>query len=192
MELLYFVDRTITRAIQALSKFISTHHRLSASQQGKILVVLGFLVYLGIWVVTPDVPHSNIWLILLYIGIFAIVWPVLVVASTIGLLTLHRLIDPDGLIADDKQYSNGHMAWARVVILLIFAVSWKLTADINLAYLLSSQTIVFIPESIFHAFLARRPSDRHRRREQSTMTEAMQSLLDRCSSWLPVPKPSSA
>ncbi len=204
MELLYLIDRTITRILQVISKFAERRLHINLNLQSLFLLLLSFLVYMLIAV--PDL-YSNLlgrhWndfsitssgLGLGSVGILVIYSLVLIILNIIAKLIaimilkkLHRFFDPEGEANPDKLYTDGNKAWAKVVVGIIFLIigikEQIFLLSIVFIYLGTSDII----QEATMAFIERRKSNT--KREKRGVTEALRKLLDKCKAWLPNPLP---
>lgn len=198
MELLYFVDRTITRAIIALSGLLKRKLKISVYTQAMLMQLIGMLTMLILAFGSPPTPSLSIALLLgsLVVCIAAVMLfdrtaSKLAYYLAVCLVYLHYYFDQAGLRREDRRFSYGHYAWGWVIIWGMF-IGWYClnTVDWITPFLLCIVYMV-APRQTYLTFAMRTPHNSGKK-DSLVMSEAMQKLLDRCRSWLPSPQPAGA
>lgn len=188
MEILYFVDRTMTNGLQWFSRKLEKVIRVRVELQPFLLIfpsifcqqILG--TFLGLHTGKSD------WGIPLYLLALILLVLSAMIGAFLGLIleVLHAKIDPERYFAE-KDFSCGHIAWGHTILSFI-AISLALfdrTSSFVWHYW-GLGFFAFIPNA-YRAFIFRRKYDRTDKKQ--TVSEALRKLIERCRSWLPKPAP---
>ncbi len=185
LELVYFIDRTLTAKLKALSQLIEQRLRLNLSWQGAFLGGSSALISQHI----PSYLHIRYDLLSTTIGLLFVIISSTFIINTVAWLLeqFHRFLDYEGAISRDKLYDNGSRAWGMVLISTIFVVASLIVKQsfIGGAFLFAGFVGLAVTYSIF---VLRRKGNTKKR--ESYATEAIMRLLQRCRGWLkPLPQP---
>ena len=191
MGLLYLIDRTLTRLLQWVSKFLETKLRIKRGLQA----IFCWFVAFGVFVSTisasdlDELKSITLTQLVIALPLYLLISVILlVVVFSMSLLTaailkrLHIFLDREGALASDKLFSDGYYAWSAALVGMVCLGLSYVGINILIGWGLIFLTI-FSPES----FLERKRNDS--KREPAGLTAAMRRLLERCKSWLPHPAP---
>lgn len=189
MEILYLVDRILTKLIQALFQFLAKKLRFSIRIQSSLGFMMGVLLaaetarYL-----LPEPAIKNVWGVWVYMVFYSLIYAAsIVLCSWVKwvLFALHRFFDFDRATSQDKLYLDGYSAWGFVI-----------TGGLLLIYFHSFPNNVFSSGMLFAGFVrltddayisfATRKRGTPKRKKYAT--QALADLLERCKGWL-VPRP---
>lgn len=191
MDLLYWLDRSLTRGVQRGSRWLSRHH-LSVFGQRSILLVVGITAGLVLAaLVGKDLRSSartfSLQLILTTVVVITC-WVAANPPVRRGLILVHRWLDPDADTETDKEYRDGERFWADVVITVGFILigarlSAKLWADPLVAQSVGQLGYMGLLD------LLNRKAGPRKRRGRVGVTAAMSALMDRCRDFIPQAQP---
>lgn len=187
MELLYFIDRTLTERIQKASIFVGKRLGLLISGVIHLACILMIYLYVPVLYFYFQISFLEILLgvVVLFIELIATIILMLLIGIT--LVAFHILIDPEEAFRTEKEYSSGYTAWADSGTCIILFILF-LTID--------SQMISYVSLFVFFAQFGQtikefesRKKGNSRRRDNKMTSEVLDKLLERCRSWLPQPQP---
>jgi len=187
VELLYLIDRTITRAIQAFSKGVESRLRISLDIQRHILYFVGIALGSMVSSATDRSVDSTFLTTGAYMVVFFLGWMLMNLAVAVILLLLHVFIDREGATARDKLYESRYLSWSSVVVSAAYLIigftgstdAWK-----------DAMIFTSLPMGLFlgYAEFAKRRRG-SKRQDKQKVSAALQALIERCRDWLPIPKP---
>lgn len=181
MELLYFIDRTITRALQKFSRKCDLRH-LNMSLQSLLIILLLYPVQLFV-----EPTEENLWVIILYGATTIAIWYLLKNPVASILQHLHRFFDLEEASSKEKLFEDGYKCWAEVTVSVLFiaiGISFPQFFWAQLAYKIG---VGAFGVQVYEDFVNRRKGQGRKRK--NVVTAALQALLERCKDFLPRPIP---
>lgn len=196
MELLYFIDRTLTRVIQFFSNLVERKLCLGKKLQHRLGLLIGvfagWIIYVRDNPLVNSQPYESMYSIFIgFLGIFYIVflgvffislgyWMSLLLQKI--LFNLHKFFDYDGAVSQDKLYTSGYEGWSNVLIAIMGWVFYYFAPNGLYAYFI----IVISGETLFgEAYIVFATRQRGKKSDlKYGVSEAMQKLLRACSGWL--------
>lgn len=184
MDLLYFVDRSITRFFKALSNW-AISKGIPWEIQNRILAGLAVVSFLIVnWVFYKVEVRLDLIIFL------CITWILDLVIGVIGIVLfvfLHRFFDYEGAVNPNKEYQDGHWAWVCIVM----AIGYIFIAKYNVIPMPFIEVIPLLCVrrigAAIYFFVLR--IERKSPKKDRTFTNAVyEQLLQLCEPWLPKPK----
>jgi hypothetical protein len=205
MELLYFVDNSIMRSLQALSAYITRKIGLVLYQQWRILLLLGIsLPFLDffikeisfIYTSGPHAPSFNILLDALLEALYRVL-PIVIFSITLSvsfivvyfvgilLIELHFFLDADKVMEPESAAQTGYFAWSLLIVAcMLFICTYIFYGRFfSLPFAASGWVMA---SCAYKEFVERKRSNRKRKKH---MSEAFRAFLERCKSFIPQPLP---
>jgi hypothetical protein len=183
MELLYLVDRTLTRTLQAFSRFIELRLRLRLEMQEFILLLLAVVIGSIISALLDLRVERGIfrfpgWFALGFIG----GWFTSAPLTEPLLRKLHCFFDKENALRTDKEYEDGYTAWGFILnACILFLYPYFLPHGFFADSVFVVGCILLMSKS-YTAFVQRRKTNTKRKKY---LTEAFKALLEKCRQWLP-------
>ncbi len=194
MELLYFIDRTITSFLQKTARNIESKVKIPFTIQRIFLLMMG----IGIGSIIEAVflesgadynantifgPFSSLAFVVLTI----LAWTLSGFVLSIVLRQLHFFFDPDEANSSDKLYHDGYYSWGVITASVIFVI-------FRIIYIDSTLTSSFMEQGIgqglyigYLAFVSRRRGSG--KKKKAVTSSALEKLIERCRDFLPQPIP---
>jgi len=180
LELLYFIDRSLTEILQYFARLIN--NRLGITPWF-LSVIIFFVIALDLPFIlrVPDAGLVIIPLLVLFIYGRQFLEPMIAEM----LLIIQLFLDPD-LRDRERSYEPNHLAWASIFIATSYILlGYRLQMEnVSLAFLLDGS--MSFSHGIWHFFV--RKKNEINKKEQD-VTENLKKLLERCRSWLHLPRP---
>lgn len=193
MELLFLIDRTLTRLIQTCSKYFLDRLHLSLFFQG----LLGFIIAS---ITLEIVSFSDLIGIAgeaspfrFYFLIYCLFIPAgILLGHLCGfiLAILYRFFDEESFSEPNKEYLDGHIAWGFIISGVVCILSATTFKTYSIApYIFNLGILAFIPEAYTYFANRKRGSGK---KTKAPVTERLKKLIEACKEWLPQPKPAPA
>jgi len=188
VELLYFIDRTITHALQTLAHRLERRRMPLYVQRWFISI---FLYMLGVTYVSSigkDNPASLTDFLLYLTAIVSYLFVSFGFAAI--LMQLHTFFDKEGATAKDQIYENGYKCWGDVVTTVLYIGMGASIAPKILSANLIEAGMFQLGMIGYLDFVVRRKGTGNKRKKG--VTAALQALLERCKDFIPRPIPEGA
>ena len=174
MELLYLIDRTITRLIQAIAGFFTRRLRLQLGWQRAGMFLVGVSIgILSSTAYSEKPPESDVMRSVAVGGC----WLASTVATAILLKYLHLFFDPENARRPDKLYEDGYKCWADIAVTFLWILIGTQVGAVWINALFA-QSIGLLGFIGYDDFVNRRRGPGGKK-HPGALTAAMRRLLER-------------